>query len=56
MPTPMSLDEIVVLLHKVRRDIDMLGRRIDIAAIDVAAHRDAKINTKSRKATKRKRK
>lgn len=55
MPTPMSLDEIVVLLHKVRREIDMLSRRLDIAIIDVAAHRDAQ-NSKSRKANKKKRK
>lgn len=53
MPNPMSLDEIVVLLHKVRREVDMLGRRLDIAIIDVSAHRDAQ-NSKSRKATKRK--
>lgn len=55
MPTPMSLDEIVVLLHKVRREIDMLGRRLDIAIVDVSAHRDAQ-NSKSRKANKKKRK
>lgn len=53
MPTPMSLDEIVVLLHKVRREVDMLGRRLDIAIVDLAAHRDG---PKSRKAPKRKRK
>lgn len=55
MPTPMSLDEIVVLLHKVRREVDMLGRRLDIAIVDVAAHRDAQ-SSKPRKANKKKKK
>ena len=55
MPSPMSLDEIVVLLHKVRREVDMLGRRLDVAIVDIAAHRDAQ-SSKSRKATKRKKK
>lgn len=55
MPTPMSLDEIVVLLHKVRREVDMLGRRLDVVIVDVAAHRDAQ-SSKSRKANKKKKK
>lgn len=55
MPTPMSLDEIVVLLHKVRREIDMIGRRLDIAVVDISAHRDAQ-QSKPRKATKKKKK
>jgi hypothetical protein len=49
----MSLDEIVVLLHKTRRDVDMMLRRLDIAITDLATHRDAQAS-KSRKATKRK--
>lgn len=53
MPNPMSLDEIVVLLHKVRRELDMLSRRLDVAIVDLSAHRDG---LKSRKATKRRKK
>lgn len=53
MPTPMSLDEIVVLLRKARREVDMLGRRLDIAVMDLSAHHDG---LKSRKATKRRKK
>jgi hypothetical protein len=52
----MSLDELVVLLHKVRREVDMIGRRLDIAIVDIAAHRDSKSGPKSRKAPKRKKK
>lgn len=56
MPTPMSLDELVVLLHKVRREVDMIGRRLDVAITDIATHRDSKAGPKPRKATKRKKK
>lgn len=55
MSTPMSLDEIVVLLHKTRRDMDLMLRRLDIAITDLAMYRDAQVN-KPRKATKRKKK
>ena len=51
MPSPMSVDELVVLLRKMRRDIDMISRRLEIVITDLAAHRDS---SKPRKARKRK--
>lgn len=53
MATAMSLDEILVLLHKIRRELDMTGRRLDIAAVDLAAHM-AKNTQAKKRATKRK--
>lgn len=53
MPNPMSHNEIAALLVKVRKELDFLSKRLDIAAQDVLHHAD---NSKSRKANKKKRK
>lgn len=54
MANAMSLDEILVLLHKIRRELDMTGRRLDIAATDLAAHMANKTTQAKKRATKRK--